>query len=225
VTHTTHDPPFGRSRRKKANKIRQGLTGKKQKVGSPFEESSAKTCPRYDFGKHRRCTKIKRADGTRICNCRERGPPGSNKRAEGERSPCQSSRLIFRTPCTLTRSLVSRAWKERAKKREEKKALKAAVEKGGEEPPSEWLPIDGWWAAYAIDGKGYHDGDGKYRVLLEVAEFGERFFLGGKARFTGLPPTGLAPPGQTFDLPDVMPANGIVKLGPILFAAGAATAT
>jgi len=121
----------------------------------------------------------------------------------------------------MTRSLVSRVWKERAKKREEKKALKAAMamEKGGEEP--EWLPIDGAWAAYAIDGKGHHDGDGKYRVLMKVAEFGDRFFLGGKARFSWLPPAGLAPPGQTFDLPAVVPANGIVVLGPIFFAVGA----
>jgi len=185
----THDPPFGRSARKKRNKERQGRTGKKEKVGSPFEESSAKTCPRWDFGKHRRCTKIKRADGTRICKCREHGPLGSNKRAE-----------------------------ERAKKREEKKARKAAKEKGGEE--SEWLPVGDAWAAYAIDGKGHHDGDAKYRVLLEVGDFGDRFFLGGKARFTWLPPAGLAPPGQTFDLPAVVPANGIVVLGPILFAVG-----
>ena len=108
---------------------------------------------------------------------------------------------------------------ERAEKREAKKARKEAKVKGGDEE-SEWLTVDGVWAAYAIDGKGHHDGDGKYRVLIEVADFGDRLFLGGKARFTRLPPAGLAPPGQTFDLPAVAPANGIVVLGPILFADG-----
>jgi len=90
----TRDPPFGRSRRKKRNQERQGLTGKKEKVGSPFEASSFTTCPRWDFGKHRRCTKITRADGTRICNCRKRGPPGSNKRAEGARRAIRAGRLL-----------------------------------------------------------------------------------------------------------------------------------
>ena len=54
---------------------------------------------------------------------------------------------------------------------------------------------------------------------MEVGDFGDRFFLGGKARFMKLPPAGLPPPGQTFDLPVVAPANGIVVLGPIIFAA------
>ena len=59
----------------------------------------------------------------------------------------------------------------------------------------------GAWAARALDGKGHHDGDGVYYVLIEVREFGDRFFPGGKARFQGLPPAGRAPPGQTFNLP------------------------
>ena len=55
---------------------------------------------------------------------------------------------------------------------------------------------------------------------MKVGDFGDHFFLGGKARFTRLPPAGLAPPGQTFDLPAVAPANGIVVIGPIVFAEG-----
>lgn len=171
-------------------KARQGRTGIKVKVGSHFGKSTATTCPRYDFGKHRRCTKIKREDGTRICNCRERGPPGSNKREQ-----------------------------QRQKKREEKKTLKAAMEKGGEEE-SQWLPVEGAWAAYAMDGKGHHGGDSTYEVCMQIRDFGERFFLGGKARFTCLPPAGCPLPDQTFDLPVRAPANGIVTLGPVLFAEG-----
>ena len=87
-------------------------------------------------------------------------------------------------------------WKERAKKREEKKARKAAIEKGGEE--SEWLPIDGAWAAYAINGKGHHDGDGKYTCRIPVEDFGEQLFLAGEARI-------VFGTQQVFRLPSVAP--------------------
>ena len=38
------------------------------------------------------------------------------------------------------------------------------------------------WLAKAVDGKGYHDGDGKYVVEIPVEDFGEHFYLGGDAR-------------------------------------------
>ena len=47
-----------------------------------------------------------------------------------------------------------------------------------------WQDVDGQWIAYADDGKGYHDGDGKYTVHVSVADFGEKLLLGGEARFT-----------------------------------------
>tara|TARA_B100002051_G_C16537434_1_gene535817 strand:+ start:443 stop:739 length:297 start_codon:yes stop_codon:yes gene_type:complete len=47
-----------------------------------------------------------------------------------------------------------------------------------------WQEVDGQWIAYADDGKGYHDGDGKYTVNVPVADFGEKLLLGGEARFT-----------------------------------------
>lgn len=71
--------------------------------------------------------------------------------------------------------------------------------------PAEWLPVEGWWFAYALDGRGHHDGDGEYEVRIPVADFGGRLFLGGDARITGvhggdpttiyrLPPTVVPPP-------------------------------
>ena len=58
------------------------------------------------------------------------------------------------------------------------------------------------WPAYADDGKGFHDGDGKYTCRIPVEDFGEDFgdYLGGEVRMylSGGEPT-------TFRLPQTMP--------------------
>ena len=38
------------------------------------------------------------------------------------------------------------------------------------------------WPAYALDGKGHHDGNGKYILHVPVEDFGEHFYLGGEVR-------------------------------------------
>jgi len=66
----------------------------------------------------------------------------------------------------------------------EKKAAKELAEKLASE---DWIPIEGWWAAQALEGRGHQDGPHygrKYRVIVERADFGELLFPGGQARFT-----------------------------------------
>ena len=43
------------------------------------------------------------------------------------------------------------------------------------------------WPAYAVDGKGHDDGDGKYTAQILVAGIGVHFYLGGEARFVRTP--------------------------------------
>ena len=52
--------------------------------------------------------------------------------------------------------------------------------------------------AYADDGKGHHDGDGKYTCQVPVKDFGEHLFLGGEARIE-------LGTQQVFRLPPVAP--------------------
>ena len=54
----------------------------------------------------------------------------------------------------------------------------------GLSPEQVWQDVDGDWIANADDGKGYHDGDGKYTVHVRVADFGQKYLPGGEARFT-----------------------------------------
>ena len=44
------------------------------------------------------------------------------------------------------------------------------------------MDVDGLWLARAIDGRGYHDGDGKYVVHIPIDDFGDNFFAGGEAK-------------------------------------------
>lgn len=59
------------------------------------------------------------------------------------------------------------------------------------------------WPAYADDGKGYHDGNGKYTCRIPVEDFGEALgdYLGGEVRITM---TGGEP--SVFRLPPTLPA-------------------
>ena len=43
------------------------------------------------------------------------------------------------------------------------------------------------WPAYAVDGNGHDDGDGKYTAQILVAGIGVHFYLGGEARFVRPP--------------------------------------
>ena len=43
------------------------------------------------------------------------------------------------------------------------------------------------WPAYAVDGKGHDDGDGKYTAQILVAGIGVHFYLGGEARLVRTP--------------------------------------
>ena len=38
------------------------------------------------------------------------------------------------------------------------------------------------WPAYAVDGNGHDDGDGKYTAQILVAGIGVHFYLGGEGR-------------------------------------------
>ena len=64
----------------------------------------------------------------------------------------------------------------------EKKALALDAAPAPESVEPEWVPVDGMWLAKALDGKGYHDGDGKYTCQIPVEDFGVHLFLGGEAR-------------------------------------------
>ena len=98
-------------------------------------------------------------------------------RAEGERASA-----IFSPFASVSPLRVDAAADRLAQKAEKqaKKALKFGLSTGPE--PAEWVPIDGLWLAYAVDGKGHHDGDGKYTCQVPVKDFGEHLFLGGEAR-------------------------------------------
>ena len=63
-----------------------------------------------------------------------------------------------------------------------KKAAKTAFVAGDGRETTTWVPIPGMWLAYAVDGKGYHNGDGKYTVTIPVEDFGAHFHLGGHTR-------------------------------------------
>lgn len=97
---------------------------------------------------------------------------------------------------------------DRLAQRSEKQAKKALDFK----PPAvpEWVAIDGMWPAYAVDGRGHHDGRYVYVCQIPVKDFGEHLFLGGEARITlstqqvSRPPTRSRrrpPPGCRADLP------------------------
>lgn len=90
--------------------------------------------------------------------------------------------LTSRTRCSLA---------EKAARREEKAAKKAAKEAKKAKKPlaldvddaePRWVPIDGMWPAYAVDGKGHRGGSGKYVVKIPVEDFGKHFYLGGDVR-------------------------------------------
>ncbi len=46
-------------------------------------------------------------------------------------------------------------------------------------PEPNWVKFDGMWPAYAVDGKGHDDSDGKYIAQILVAGIGVHFYLGG----------------------------------------------
>lgn len=73
---------------------------------------------------------------------------------------------------------------EKAAKRAEKQRAKEIAEKVKK---NEWIPIEGLWAAYSIEGRGHREGPfygRKYRVDIPLEDFGDHLYLGGMARFT-----------------------------------------
>ena len=91
LTAARRESQMSRSRRKKANKERQGRTGKRVKVGSHLQEPVAGArCPGCDGDKHSLCIR-----GVH-CYRRVRGPPGTNKRKDGARARPRS-----RTACEV----------------------------------------------------------------------------------------------------------------------------
>ena len=75
--------------------------------------------------------------------------------------------------------MAERAAKRAAKARKKEVAEKLAA--------NDWIPMDGTWAARALEGRGHRDGPHfgrKYRVLVPREDFGELLFPGGAARFT-----------------------------------------
>ena len=78
----------------------------------------------------------------------------------------------------------------------------------GLSPEQVWQDVDGDWIANADDGKGYHDGDGKYTVHVRVADFGQKYLPGGEARFTDV--TGGH--AEIFKLPlQIPPADSFIR--------------
>ena len=76
-----------------------------------------------------------------------------------------------------------RARAERAAKRAEKEKAKDVAERLAR---NDWIPIDGMWAARALEGRGHREGPyfgRKYRVHVPVVDFGEYLFRGGEVRF------------------------------------------
>ena len=72
----------------------------------------------------------------------------------------------------------------RAEKKAEELRAKEIAEKL---EVNDWIPVEGFWAAQALEGRGHQDGPHygrKYRVVVECADFGELLFPGGQARFT-----------------------------------------
>ena len=92
---------------------------------------------------------------------------------------------------------------ERAARREQKKA-KQAKKALGEDAASEWVAIDEWFIAKADDGRGHHDGDGKYTVHIPIEDFGAHFYPGGEVR---LDMTG-GVHEQIYRLPTARPPSG-----------------
>ena len=86
----------------------------------------------------------------------------------------------------------------------------------------QWRAIDGMWVARAADGRGYHDGDGKYIVTIPTEDFGEHLYLGGDARMIiaggypdkiyKLPATSPPPDGGLRFVLDVHPQAGLGRL-------------
>ena len=64
------------------------------------------------------------------------------------------------------------------------------------------------WPAYAVDGKGHHDGDGKYIAQIPAADFGVHLYVGGEARFVR-PPFG-GDPKDVYRLPMTSPTTTVV---------------
>ena len=97
------------------------------------------------------------------------------------REPKASAHLRL-SHCSLSSffSLRVDAAAERDARKAEKQAKKALA--FGPKPQHDWITLEGMWPAYAVDGKGYHDGDGKYTCQIPVEDFGEHLFLGGEAR-------------------------------------------
>jgi len=93
--------------------------------------------------------------GPKCGGVRQRSPPGVNKREQ-----------------------------ERAALRMEKAAKKAAQAPPalGKDAASEWVAIDEWLFAVADDGRGHHDGDGKYTLRIPIEDFGAHFYPGGELR-------------------------------------------
>ena len=95
--------------------------------------------------------------------------------------------------------------------RELEEAFKVGLPPEPPEPPEpQWREIDkDFWLAYAVDGKGHHDGACEYDVTVPRTDFGDSFLAGGEARWTdvngGYPET-------IYRLPDVEPpASGGVR--------------
>jgi hypothetical protein len=195
---------LNRSRRKKYDKEKQGRTGLKTKRGSHLDASPARQCPRCDKGLHRRCERLAH------CTARQRSPAGVSKRKEGENS-ARASRRRARI-CDILSECASTTFSplafpsplrvivaaDRLAQQAEKKAKKALAFGPQPKPENQWVAIEGLWLAYAVDGKGHHDGDGKYVCQIPVKDFGEHFFLGGEARIT-------LGSQQVFRLPSVAP--------------------
>ena len=68
----------------------------------------------------------------------------------------------------------------------------------------QWRAIDGMWVARAADGRGYHDGIGKYIVNIPAEDFGEHLYLGGDSRMT----ISGGYPDKIFKLPATPPEPG-----------------
>ena len=66
--------------------MRQGLTGKKVKVGSHLDGPRANQCPACDRGQRDKCLRLKH------CIAQKRSPNGTSKRQQGE---CCAPRVSF----------------------------------------------------------------------------------------------------------------------------------
>ena len=181
-----------RSRRKKGNRTRATLRGARHVVGSHLDGPQANQCPLHDRGKHRRCIGLKQCEEKkRGVNRRKQGAPRASRRRARKRASAHQ------IPSSMSRSCLSRPWLRtepsslacmrpslRATAQAEKKAAKELAEKLASD---DWIPVEGWWAAQALEGRGHQEGPHygrRYRVIVERADFGELLFPGGQARFT-----------------------------------------